>query len=189
MMEAIRTILGTLQPSTQARDEEGLERDGHTVLYVGAENWPFPVPLVAQGNAWRFDTAAGEQAILFRRIGENERTAIEICRELAAAARHSQAHQDDDFLGKLLADASHAGATPAQYRGYRFRVLNPGSKNFAAIAYPAAYRSSGVVTFIVGREGVVHAKDLGSSSAEAANAMTGYRSDRSWTREPDPGER
>lgn len=199
--EAIRGILGAMPTAAEKRDEEPLEReqfakkyqemhrlvrerDGHTMLYVGAENWPFPVPLVAQGNAWRFDAAAGEKEILFRRIGENELTAIEICRALAAGAHHGQAHQDDDFLDKLLTDASRRDATPP-YRGYRFRVLNNGTKDFAAIAYPAAYRSSGVMTFIVGRQAVVYGKDLGNNSTDVANSMKGYRPDKSWKKEFD----
>jgi hypothetical protein len=48
-------------------------------LEVGADDWPLPIPIVNDGGAWRFDTEAGRQEILFRRIGENEIDAIEIC--------------------------------------------------------------------------------------------------------------
>ena len=41
-------------------------------LTVGADNWPFPIPIVKQGDKWRFDTEAGTEEILNRRIGENE---------------------------------------------------------------------------------------------------------------------
>jgi len=48
-------------------------------LLVGKDNWPFPVPLVKRGTKWSFDTAAGRQQILLRRIGANELDAIAIC--------------------------------------------------------------------------------------------------------------
>jgi hypothetical protein len=50
------------------------------VLYVGAENYPFPIPLVFENGAWRFDTATGLEEINCRRIGANELAAIETCR-------------------------------------------------------------------------------------------------------------
>jgi Protein of unknown function (DUF2950) len=49
-------------------------------LLVGDENWPFPIPIVKRGTRWSFDTAAGRQEILYRRIGSNELDAIAICR-------------------------------------------------------------------------------------------------------------
>ena len=48
------------------------EPDGTTALYIGAENWPTPIPLVNQGNSWYFDTEAGKKEILYRRVGRNE---------------------------------------------------------------------------------------------------------------------
>jgi len=71
------------------------EPDGSVTLYVGAHNWPCPIPLVNKGNVWYFDTATGKQEILFRRIGRNEVSAIHICRELAAAQKeYSQQHNE-----------------------------------------------------------------------------------------------
>jgi len=49
-------------------------------MIVGAEDWPFPVPLVKLGKSWFFDTKTGRREILLRRIGQNELDAIEICR-------------------------------------------------------------------------------------------------------------
>jgi Protein of unknown function (DUF2950) len=49
-------------------------------LIVGDEDWPFPVPIVKVGKSWHFDTKAGRQELLFRRIGRNELDAIQICR-------------------------------------------------------------------------------------------------------------
>ncbi len=52
------------------------EADGSMTLTIGAENWPFPVPLVEKNGAWRFDPMAGAKEVTFRRIGNNELTAI-----------------------------------------------------------------------------------------------------------------
>jgi hypothetical protein len=48
-------------------------------VIVGSDDWPLPIPLVEQEGKWKFDTAAGKQEMLFRRIGRNELDAIEIC--------------------------------------------------------------------------------------------------------------
>jgi hypothetical protein len=56
-------------------------------LVVGNEAWPFPVPLVQDANGWRFDTAAGKEEVIARRIGRNELAAILICRTYVAAQR------------------------------------------------------------------------------------------------------
>ena len=56
-------------------------------LVIGHEEWPFPIPIVQEGNAWRFDTAAGLEEILARRIGRNELAAIRICRTYVGAQR------------------------------------------------------------------------------------------------------
>jgi hypothetical protein len=60
---------------------------GRATLVVGFEEWPFPIPLVKQGGEWRFDTAAGKEEVLARRIGRNELAAIRICRTYVAAQR------------------------------------------------------------------------------------------------------
>ena len=72
------------------------EADGTVWLYVGAENWPMPVPLTHKGNRWYFNTAAGKDEILFRRIGQNEIAAMQAMQELVAAEKeyYSQARDD-----------------------------------------------------------------------------------------------
>src|SRR5215472_2108796 len=55
------------------------DADGTTILYVGAENWPFPIPLVNDHGSWYFDTLAGRDEIIFRRVGKNELTAMDAC--------------------------------------------------------------------------------------------------------------
>ena len=54
--------------------------DKTRVLQVGASDWPMPIPLVNDGGKWRFDTAAGKQELVYRRIGHNELGAIAVCR-------------------------------------------------------------------------------------------------------------
>jgi Protein of unknown function (DUF2950) len=57
----------------------------HAVILVGAEDWPFAVPLVRKNGAWSFDTPAGVRELTYRRVGGNELDAIEICRGFVEA--------------------------------------------------------------------------------------------------------
>lgn len=61
------------------------EEDGRQVLYIGSEAYPFPIPLVHENSAWKFDTPAGLDEILTRRIGENELAVIEVLTAYVAA--------------------------------------------------------------------------------------------------------
>jgi hypothetical protein len=79
------------------------EPDGTTTLYIGAENWPMPIPLVNKGSAWYFDTEAGKQEILFRRIGKNEPEAIQACKDLLHAQKAYYAHAPHDSSAKQYA--------------------------------------------------------------------------------------
>ena len=66
----------------KAREKKEIVTDpktGRATLVVGAENWPFPVPIVKSGTTWIFDSKAGLQEILYRRIGGNELDAIHLC--------------------------------------------------------------------------------------------------------------
>jgi DUF2950 family protein len=67
----------------EAREKKSLsvdpKRGNRAFLLVGNEDWPFPVPLVKSGSKWLFDAKAGRQELLYRRIGENELDAIQIC--------------------------------------------------------------------------------------------------------------
>src|ERR1700721_1949672 len=60
------------------------EPDGTTTLYIGAKNWPTPIPLVHKGGSWYFDTDAGKQEILYRRVGRNEISTIRFSKNLGA---------------------------------------------------------------------------------------------------------
>ena len=63
----------------EEKSELTREGDERTVLEVGKDDWPFPIPIVKAGDAWRFDTKEGKQEILNRRIGKNELGAIQAC--------------------------------------------------------------------------------------------------------------
>jgi len=63
------------------------EGDGKVTFEIGAEKWPFPIPLINTNGAWFFDTAAGEQEIIDRNIGHDEFHAIGVCRAYVKAQR------------------------------------------------------------------------------------------------------
>jgi len=156
------------------------EGKGVTLLYVGAENWPFPMPLVSQKGLWRFDTEAGTQEIQFRRIGENELTAIALSRAVVAMENDPQSAAAPDRAVAMVLAAAKNGDPAGPIRGYYFRTLAGTDHSFAVVAYPAEYRSSGVMTFIVNRDQVVREKDLGSDTARIARGMIGYGADSTW---------
>ena len=79
------------------------EPDGSVLLYIGAKNWPIPIPLVNQGDLWHFDTEAGLEEVLFRRIGRNETSAIHVCRALAAAEKEF-AQERHEYAQKIFSD-------------------------------------------------------------------------------------
>jgi hypothetical protein len=174
------------------------EADGSTVLYIGAENWPFPVALVSKNGAWYFDSETGTQEILFRRIGENEAVAIQVCEEFAIDKKEQDvkpaSYDPITQFGQNLvsvgaANAGSNGSSP--FHGYYFRLVGRNSAaatsryvsigdkktGLALVAYPAEYPSSGVKTFIVAKDGVVYEKDLGADTAIAASTMNSRPSD------------
>jgi hypothetical protein len=55
------------------------DASGKVTLYTGNDEWPFPIPIVKAGSRWRFDTRAGREEILARRVGRNELNAIQVC--------------------------------------------------------------------------------------------------------------
>ena len=60
---------------------------GMSTLQVGADKWPFPFPLVRRGERWSFDSSAGADEIINRRVGENELDAIQACLAFVDAER------------------------------------------------------------------------------------------------------
>jgi hypothetical protein len=168
------------------------EDDGKVTLYIGAENWPFPIPLLQKDGVWRFDPDTGLKEILYRRIGENELTAIATCHEFAAV-NHDGAKPDiptDSFAARL---AARTAGDPVLFHGYYFRVLaqrpasgalpenkSKASGRYTLIAYPAEYRSSGVMTFAVTANDVVYEKDLGVSTATLTSSTPAVYKDATW---------
>jgi len=63
----------------QAKHQVTMEGDNKAAVIIGTEDFPFPIPLMRKGAAWRFDSAAGRLEILYRRIGRNELNAIQSC--------------------------------------------------------------------------------------------------------------
>jgi hypothetical protein len=91
------------------------EKDGKVTLVVGDEEWPFPIPLVQEGSAWRFDADAGREEILARRIGANELNAIKICREyVEAQVEYASKDRDGD---KVREYAQRLLSTPGNKDG------------------------------------------------------------------------
>lgn len=213
------------------------EPDGTTTLYIGAENWPMPIPLVEKGGSWYFDTTTAKKEVLYRRVGRNEISTIRVLKELVAAEKeYNSSHheyaekiisdpgqqdglywkadqgQPQSPIGPLVAAAVTEGYRPTSdsaqqrpYRGYYYHILTgqgasaPGgaksyiqngkmTDGFAFIAYPAEYRSSGVMTFIVGQDGVVYRKDLGPNTSTIAKAMKAYNRGTSWSKDQDQQE-
>jgi hypothetical protein len=207
---------------------------GRVILYVGAGNWPVPIPLVKKNGGWVFDTAAGKEELLYRRIGRNELFTIKILEDLADAqaeyaseardgestgqfarkilsdtGKHNGLYwepaegQPESPIGSLVASATAEGykkgsaGNPIPFHGYYYKVLTRqgrnapgGAKNylvngrmtdgFAFLAYPAEYRASGVVTFMINQDGVIVQKDLGPDTTKLASEMAEFNPDKTW---------
>jgi hypothetical protein len=80
------------------------EPDGTTTLYIGAKNWPTPIPLVDKGGAWFFDTQAGKKEILYRRIGQNETSTIRVCQDLVIAQQEYFSLRHGEFAQAIFSD-------------------------------------------------------------------------------------
>jgi Protein of unknown function (DUF2950) len=92
--------------------------DGGQILLVGADNFPFPIPLKKNGaGQWFFDTAAGKDEILNRRIGRNELAIIEVCEAVADAQAEyfSQVHDGDSTKQYALKFISDPGKQNGLY--------------------------------------------------------------------------
>jgi hypothetical protein len=93
------------------------EPDGTTVLYIGARNWPTPIPLLHKSGAWFFDTEAGKQEILYRRVGRNELSAIRICQELAAAQKEFRSTHSGEYAREIFSE-------PGQHNGLYWKAVD-----------------------------------------------------------------
>ena len=211
-----------------------IEPDQTASLYIGAENWPLPIPIEKNASgSWYFNTEAGEKEILYRRIGGNENDAIEILEELVRAQREyasasrdgapagtyalffvsSEGKHDGLYwktaeneppspIGPVLAFANAEGynikhGEAAPFHGYFYRILTKQGasakggeldylsagklvRGYAFLAYPAQYGNSGVMTFIVNKDGIVYQSDLGDKTKELASAIEAYNPDSKW---------
>jgi hypothetical protein len=95
------------------------ENDSKVIITIGNENWPFPIPLVKTNGLWFFDTEAGKEEILNRRIGEDELTAILVCRSYVKAQRE---YVLKDWNGDgILAYAQKLRSDPGKKNGLFWR--------------------------------------------------------------------
>jgi hypothetical protein len=218
--QSVGAILGAGREVTSANDEveDKLERerfsqkyqemhrlvrepDGKTVLYIGAENWPFPIPLVSKNGRWYFDSDTGTREIVFRKVGENETTAIEVCRAFVTARKHETKSIGDDQISQYADSLTTIGSSNSDettddtlkkdsslFHGYYFQIateqtadaatgsnayISPAKKSAQAVlvAFPDEYRGSGVMTFVVTQDGAVYQKDLGTDTARLGPAV------------------
>lgn len=213
-----------------------LEGEGDTLtLVIGNESFPMSTPLVRKNGKWRFDTASGREELMYRRIGRNELTVIDVAEAFVEAQKEYAARSHDGVpkgayaqrflsepgkenglfwpvsspnampspMGELAAKAAAEGYGEAvrhdPYNGYYFKVLTSQGANaaggpkswihgnamtggFGMVAWPADYGASGIMTFMVGPDGVVLQKDLGDETGTLAAAMTAFDPDQTWTR-------
>jgi len=92
-----------------------MESGDKAILVIGPRDWPYPIPIVKAGEGWRFDTAAGAQEIVDRRIGRNELNAIAVCRAHVDAQREYAA-RDRNGDG-VLEYATRIQSTPGLHDG------------------------------------------------------------------------
>jgi hypothetical protein len=205
------------------------EPDNETTLYIGAENWPLPIPLVEKNGAWYFDCALGRREIMYRRIGKNEMETVDALHATVDAQNEYAARMadstgvhmytsrftseqgqrnglyfpgakspDESPIGPYLAQASFDRPDRKPLHGYYYRILTEQGPNapggarkyivdgkmtagFALVAFPAEYRSSGVMTFLVGQNDVIYEKNLGPATAQLAKAISSFNPDSTWT--------
>ncbi len=107
------------------RTELVKENDSKVVLHVGNDNWPFPIPIVRNDDQWFFDTVAGKEEILNRRIGEDELTTILVCRTYVKAQRE---YGLKDWSGNgVLAYAQKLRSDPGRKNGLFWKAA-PGEE-------------------------------------------------------------
>ena len=121
-------------------EDEGPDRK---TLVVGYEEWPFPIPLVKDGDEWRFDTAAGKEEVLARRIGSNELAVIRIARTYVLAQRLYAKYGHDGKPHGIYARAFRSA--PASQNGLYWPVRkgerrSPLGELFAAASSDGAVR-------------------------------------------------
>jgi Protein of unknown function (DUF2950) len=205
--------------------------DGSRVLYIGADNFAFPVPLARNtSGSWYFDAVAGAQEIRAREIGRNELLTMDT---LAALANAEQFYFDNSASGEYaqriistpgkqdglywptsdsfgvsplaqleaFPNSSLTSLSPDQafaIDGYTLRILAaqgdsaPGGAQsfivngkmtggFAILATPVKYGETGIMSFMIGREGFVYEQDLGPDTAKTATSIQQYNPRDNWS--------
>jgi hypothetical protein len=127
--------------------------EGTRIALLGADEWPWPIPLVAIDGQWRFDTAAGRDELLNRRVGRNELETLDTLHEIVDAQHEYASEARDDQppafarqfvstegrrdglfwppvageplspLGDLLADSEYRAGEQRPFQGYYYRIL------------------------------------------------------------------
>jgi hypothetical protein len=185
--------------------------DGSHVLYIGADNYPFPIPLAQDSSSrWYFDATAGAEELRARRIGSNELTAMDACRLIAHAEElyHHATHQYTDTIistpgrqdglywevadgqtpspmGTLNQFAKGIFAAGAPSKTAKFNGYSfrilNQARGYTIFASPVNYAHSGIMTFSLSREGVVYQRDLGPQTTDAMEAIHQYNPTDGWT--------
>ena len=205
--------------------------DGSRVLYIGADNFAFPVPLAKNASGtWYFDAVAGAQEIRARKIGKNELLTINTVAALANAEQlYSSNHDSGEYAQRIISTtgnqdglywptsdslgssplaqldafpkASLTSLSPDQpfvIDGYTLRILSaqgddaPGGERsyivngkmtggFAILAIPVKYGETGIMSFMISREGFVFERDLGPDTAMTAAPIQEYNPDSNWS--------
>lgn len=206
--------------------------DGSRILYIGADNLAFPVPLAKNpGGKWYFDAVAGAQEIRARDIGRNELLTIDACYALANAQEVYRDNAGDapEYAQRIISSAgkqdglywppseqqgpsplaglselprssvgSLAPDQPLVIDGYSLRILTaqgddaPGgamsyivdgkmTRGFAILATPVEYADTGVMTFMIGRDGLVYERDLGPDTTKIAASIQTFNPTDDWS--------
>ena len=205
--------------------------DGTRVLYIGADNFAFPVPLAKNSSGqWYFDAVAGAEEVRAREIGRNELLAMDACDALADAEKmfydssaspeyaqrivSTPGQQDGLYwptgeaqtsspLGDLTqfpksSLASYAPGASLVIDGYTLRILTAQgadaaggaqsyivdgkmTRGFAILAVPVKYGETGIMTFMISREGIMYEHDLGPDTLKTAAAIQAFNPDENWS--------
>jgi hypothetical protein len=144
--------------------------DGKFTLVIGADNWPFPIPIVKQTDKWRFDTAVGMDEILNRRIGENELSAIATCRAYVLAQWEYFTEGDHDKDG-VAEYAQHFMSTPGHRDGLYWDTAE-GAKPSPMGALVADARAEGYAPG--SRKAAAQVTDVAAKTPPARHPYHGY---------------
>ena len=103
----------------KAREANHIVRDAKhpdvVTLSIGEDDWPVPIPIVKDGKQWRLDTKAGRQEILYRRIGNNELDAIDVCHGYVEAQEEYASEKRDGSIVNQY--AQRVISTPGRHDG------------------------------------------------------------------------